>query len=317
MPETLASAAKVSFKAAVLSNTKIGQRFYKLKLNLPKDALPAFANFQPGQFAQLDISDAALPPAEIIPPELRDVSKRQILLRRPFSFTDVNVNIQAGKGHADLVYCVLGPATERMTTLSSGSSVGVIGPLGKGFRVPAGKKTALLVAGGMGVPPLQHLAKFLTANFPTMQAMAFVGAKTLTGLPFQPKIDDVSRQLGFSLPEFTQFGMESIIATDDGSAGYNGLITNCFTEWLDKSDCAREAAIIFSCGPKPMLAKMAEIAEKKKIDCQVSMEEMMACGIGLCQSCAVECKVSGSSETIYKLCCKDGPVFDSREIVFK
>jgi dihydroorotate dehydrogenase electron transfer subunit len=66
-----------------------------------------------------------------------------------------------------------------------------------------------------------------------------------------------------------------------------------------------------------MLARAAEIARERKIDCQVSMERMMACGIGLCQSCAVECKTDGSGETIYKMCCKDGPVFDSRELVFE
>jgi len=65
-----------------------------------------------------------------------------------------------------------------------------------------------------------------------------------------------------------------------------------------------------------MLARVAEIAEYKKIDCQVSMERVMACGIGLCQSCAVECKVNGSNETVYKMCCKDGPVFDSKEVIF-
>ena len=75
--------------------------------------------------------------------------------------------------------------------------------------------------------------------------------------------------------------------------------------------------IIYSCGPEVMLARMAKIAEDKKIDCQVSMERMMACGIGVCQSCAVKCNVNGSGRTIYKLCCKDGPVFDSKEIVFK
>jgi dihydroorotate dehydrogenase electron transfer subunit len=65
-----------------------------------------------------------------------------------------------------------------------------------------------------------------------------------------------------------------------------------------------------------MLAKVAEIAKEKNIDCQISMERMMACGIGICQSCAIECKVEGSQETVYKLCCEDGPVFDSKEVVF-
>ena len=74
--------------------------------------------------------------------------------------------------------------------------------------------------------------------------------------------------------------------------------------------------IICGCGPEPMLAKLAQIAKDKNIDCQISMERRMACGIGLCQSCAVECRVDGSSETIYKLCCENGPVFNAKEVVF-
>jgi dihydroorotate dehydrogenase electron transfer subunit len=317
MSNNSSTSTRVSFNASVVSNTKIRQQFYRLKLNLPKDALKAFAEFQPGQFAQLDISGTALPQDELIPADLQDVSGRNILLRRPFSFSDVNVNITTGKGTAEIVYRVIGPSTLRMTTLASGNSVGVIGPLGKGFSVPEGKKMALLVAGGIGVPPLQHLAKYLTANFPRTEAIAFVGAKTLADLPYQPKIDEVSRQLGFSLPEFTQYGMESLIATDDGSSGYNGLVTDCLLDWLQKSDYTHESMIIYSCGPEPMLAKVAEIAEKKNIDCQVSMERQMACGIGLCQSCSVECKTNNNGQTIYKLCCQDGPVFDSRKVVFR
>jgi dihydroorotate dehydrogenase electron transfer subunit len=74
--------------------------------------------------------------------------------------------------------------------------------------------------------------------------------------------------------------------------------------------------IIYSCGPEKMLAKVTEIAIEREIDCQVSMEQMMACGFGVCQSCAVECKASDAGKTVYKLCCKDGPVFDAKEVVF-
>jgi len=74
--------------------------------------------------------------------------------------------------------------------------------------------------------------------------------------------------------------------------------------------------IICACGPEPMLAAVARIAREKNIDCQVSLERRMACGIGLCQSCAVECKSEGSSDTVYKMCCEDGPVFDGKEVVF-
>jgi dihydroorotate dehydrogenase electron transfer subunit len=205
-----------------------------------------------------------------------------------------------------------------MTTISPGDSLSVIGPLGNGFSVPQGKKTALLVVGGMGVPPLLHLAKHLTtgSHSPQLNIIAFAGAKTAKELPFESRLDEISQQLGFSIPEFAKYGVESLVATDDGSAGYHGFITDCLAEWLNKSNLSAKDIIIYSCGPESMLAKMAQLTKEKNIDCQLSLERRMACGIGLCQSCAVECRASGSNETIYKMCCKDGPVFDSKELVF-
>ena len=246
-----------------------------------------------------------------------DASDRKILLRRPFSFT--NVTAKKNKTTiAELLYCVIGPATLRMTTISPGDSLSVIGPLGNGFSVPEGKTTILLVVGGMGVPPLLHLAKHLTTDnrSPNLNIMAFAGAKTAKELPFESCLDEISQQLGFSLPEFAEFGVESLIATDDGSAGYHGFITDCLAGWLSESSIPARDIIIYSCGPDPMLAKMAELAKEQNIDCQLSLERRMACGIGLCQSCAVECRVNGSNDTIYKMCCKDGPIFDSKELIF-
>ena len=317
MSKRYSSSDRGVFKAAVSSNKQIGERFYRLRLEFSGDGASAFADFKPGQFAELDLSGTALPSAENIPEDLLDAAGRKILLRRPFSFTDVTID--RDKTFAELLYCVVGPATLRMTTLSSGDSVSVIGPLGNGFRIPSDKKTALLVAGGMGVPPLLHLAKVLTADFRAtmIEVIAFAGAKTEKELPFEGQLDEISQQLGFSLPEFAGYGIESRLATDDGSAGSHGFVTDCLTEWLGQAnDLAAKDTVIYSCGPEAMLARVAEIAEDKKIDCQVSMERVMACGIGLCQSCAVECKVNGSNETIYKMCCKDGPVFDSKEVVF-
>jgi dihydroorotate dehydrogenase electron transfer subunit len=203
-----------------------------------------------------------------------------------------------------------------MTTLAAGDLISVIGPLGRGFWVPEGKKTALLAAGGMGAGPLQHLAKVLTADYPDVRVTAFAGAKTAKELPFERKLDEISQQLGFSLAEFAAHGIESQVATDDGSAGYHGLVTDCLVEWLKQESLRGEEAIIYGCGPEAMLARLAEIAAERRIDCQVSMERLMACGIGLCQSCAVECKTDGGGETIYKLCCKDGSVFESKDVVF-
>ncbi len=321
MTETTESVSEISlphdkglFEAVVAGNKKIGYHFYKLKLTLSGEGARAFANSKPGQFTELDVSEIPLPAQEKIPEDLLDVSNRKILLRRPFSFTDVTVH--GDKTVVDILYCVLGPATLRLTTLSAGASISVIGPLGNGFHIPGGKKYALLIAGGMGTPPLQHLAKILATNHQEMEVTVFAGAKSKFDLPVDGRLDEISMELGFSLPEFARYGIESVIATDDGSIGYKGLVTDCFIQWLEQKESAPDDMIIFACGPEKMLAKISQIAQERKIHCQVSMERRMACGINLCQGCAVECKLPDSSETIYKMCCRDGPVFDSREIVF-
>jgi dihydroorotate dehydrogenase electron transfer subunit len=305
---------KAMSDAVVFANKQIGDRFYRLGLEFSGVGASAFVKARPGQFAEIDLSSIALPPAEGIAGDLRDAAERKILLRRPFSFCDVSS--QRGKTKVEILYCALGPATLRMTTLSAGNSVSVIGPLGNGFRAPAGRRTALLVSGGMGAGPLIHLAKTLAADYPKVEVVAFAGAKTRTELPFEKPTDEISQQLGFSLHEFARFGIESQLTTDDGSAGYEGLVTDCFLQWLERRSLSAKDTIIYSCGPEKMLARMAKIAEDKKIDCQISMERMMACGFGVCQSCAVKCKVNGSNQTVYKLCCKDGPVFDAKEVVF-
>jgi len=314
MSEKSSAAKRGAYLAAICANKQIGERTYRLGLEFSGAGAEAFGKVQAGQFAQLDVSGAALPPVEKIPEELVDVAGRKILLRRPFSFVDVTT--KDDRSLVDILYGVVGPATLRMTTLAAGDSVSIIGPLGNGFRLPEGKNTALLVAGGMGAGPLQHLAKILTADYPDIEVFAFAGAKTAEELPFERQLDKIAQQLEFSLPEFARYGVQSLVATDDGSAGFAGSVTDCLLEWLGKSDLASESTIIYSCGPEQMLARVAEIAKARNIDCQVSMERRMACGIGICQSCAVECTVAGSNETIYKLCCEDGPVFDSKEVVF-
>lgn len=314
MAENHSAANKGAFNAVVTANKRIKSQFYRLGLEFSKDSAKAFAEARPGQFAQLDLNDAALPRPEDIPEDLLDIAGRNILLRRPFSFADVTA--KKDRTSVNILYCVVGPASLRMTTLSSGDSVSVIGPLGNGFQIPKEKRLALLVAGGMGVGPLIHLAKVLTVDYPTIEVIAFAGANSSDELPFGRKLDEISQELGFAIPEFAKYGIESLVATDDGSTRYHGLVTDCFSQWLGQRKLAGKNTIIYSCGPEAMLAQVAKIAKEKDIDCQVSMERMMACGIGICQSCAVECKATDSSETVYKLCCEDGPVFDSREVIF-
>jgi dihydroorotate dehydrogenase electron transfer subunit len=305
---------KGEYRAVVVANRKIRDPFGRLRLEFSQAGARAFAEFKPGQFAQLDLGNIALPSLDQIPENLRDAAGRKILLRRPFSFA--RVIAETDRTFAELLYCVVGPATVRMTTLCSGDSVSVIGPLGNGYHVPDGKKKVLLVGGGMGTAPLQHLAQVLAARHDEIQVVAFAGAKTADALPFDGRMDQIPQELGPVMPEYAKYGVESLVATDDGSAGCHGLVTDCLARWIEQDRSSVDDLLICACGPEPMLAAVARIADERNIDCQVSLERRMACGIGLCQSCAVECRVEGSSETVYKMCCEEGPVFDGNEVVF-
>jgi dihydroorotate dehydrogenase electron transfer subunit len=305
---------KGMFDAAVACNTRIGNCFYSLKLKFEGRAAKAFANFKPGQFAELDLSTASLPSADMIPNELKDAAYREILLRRPFSFCDVTSKV--GQTTVEILYCVLGPATLRMTTLAKADSISVIGPLGNGFHVPEKKKSAILVTGGMGAPPVLHLSKFLKKNYPKIKTIGLAGAKSARDFPFRQIQDKTSKKLK-SISGLTINGTRWLIASDNGDIGVKGFVTSQLEKQLAGCNVDAKDTIIYSCGPEPMLAKVAQIAENYGIDCQVSMEQVMACGIGLCQSCAIECKTEKCDESIYRMCCKDGPVFNSREIIFK
>lgn len=309
------SSNKGPFYAVVSDNKQIGHCFYKLGLEFTGSAAEALADSQPGQFIEIDLSASSLPPVQAMSEGLADAAQRNILLRRPFSFCGITT--QADKTIAETLYCVVGPASLRMTSLSKGDSVSIIGPLGSGFSVPEGKETALLVSGGMGAGPLEHLARVLTESYPKMNVIAFAGAKTRETLPFIKPLDEISKEIGFSLAEFAEYGIQSSVATDDGSVGFAGPVTDCLVEWLGGTKLAPESTIIYTCGPEAMLAKIAEIAAEQKLDCQVSMERRMACGIGVCQSCAVECKINNTNKTVYKMCCTDGPVFNSKEVIFE
>jgi dihydroorotate dehydrogenase electron transfer subunit len=304
------------FTATVLSNRKIGECFWRMDLEFIGDGARAFARFQPGQFLQIDVSQVGLPPEERIPPHLRDACKRNVILRRPFSFADVTV--EADRTTAELLYCVLGPASVRLSALNGGDHISIIGPLGHGFSLPGNKQLALLVVGGMGAPPIRCLAKHVRAEYPELKAIAFVGARNVDALPFEGDLGEIPVEAGPFIPAFAKFGISSVVATDDGSAGYWGFVTDRLDQWLsEQKDWSPQGTILYACGPEPMLAAIARIAGERNIDCQVSMERRMACGVGLCQSCAVECRVEGSQETVYKLCCQDGPVFDARTVVFE
>ena len=213
------------------------------------------------------------------------LNKGAHLLPRPISLCDADKTT----GTITLVYVTVGAGTQIMSRWPSGHAVQLLGPLGNGFtfdHLPANSsKTAALAGGGLGVPPLLFLLKQLTQAGIT--ADVYLGFK------------EKSARADY----FTPITPRLHIATDDGSAGHKGTVID-----LIKNTSAIYSTI-FSCGPIQMLKALSSYAHDNNTLCQISVEERMACGIGACKGCVVKTFVG------YKLCCADGPVFDSCQIV--
>jgi dihydroorotate dehydrogenase electron transfer subunit len=206
-------------------------------------------------------------------------------LPRPFSIHKVNE-----KGEIALFFAALkdGKGTQWLAACKAGDELSLVGPLGNGFQVATESRRLLLVAGGMGIAPLLFLAEEpLKRGIPV---------DLLYGAAFKnPNMADYCNRKGIKLFE----------ATEDGSAGYHGLVTDLIPEHTGGVDQ------VFACGPAPMYRAMARLPELKNIPVQVSLEVRMACGLGACLGCTIGTK-SG-----LKRVCKDGPVFNLNEIVWE
>ena len=233
-------------------------------------------------------------------------------LPRAFSIYRIALSADSAGPTVEILYKVLGKGTRCLSRLEAGQELEILGPLGNHFTVPEDLDAAVLVAGGIGVPPIAALASQLRnpqslpgRNLPARQAGAgavrdcvvFLGGKTS---------EDI-----LCVKDFEAAGATVHITTEDGSRGTRGLITDVLEPFLRTSDLGPRT--IFTCGPPGMLAAVARLAERFGIACQTSVEANMACGFGACMGCAIEARSDGSGP-MYKLVCKDGPVFDSRMI---
>jgi dihydroorotate dehydrogenase electron transfer subunit len=207
------------------------------------------------------------------------------LLRRPFSICGVKEDLFL------VLYRVVGRGTNLMTGLGRGERLWVLGPLGKCFAVPEKRVSRLLVGGGIGIAPLMFLRQFHRER----EAALLMGFRSAKDILSPQKITGEER--GF------------VVATDDGTQGHHGPVTDLLEEFLRENpgDMA-----VCACGPKPMLKKVAEMTTALRIPCEVSLEARMACGLGACQGCAV--KASANSGRSYFYVCKEGPVFEAEEI---
>ncbi|MCR5054826.1 MAG: dihydroorotate dehydrogenase electron transfer subunit [Lachnospiraceae bacterium] len=213
------------------------------------------------------------------------------LLPRPISICDYD----AEKGALRIVFRILGEGTAKLSKMLPGDSVRLMGPLGNGYPLDEvkGKESVLLVAGGIGIPPMVALAKEIKKNNQDIRIISVMGYRD-SHIFLQNELEEVS---------------EFKITTDDGSMGFHGTVT----DFLKNNDVRPE--IILSCGPKPMLRSLYEFSENIKSTLYVSMEERMACGIGACLACVCKTKdMDDHSKVKNARVCKDGPVFKASEV---
>jgi dihydroorotate dehydrogenase electron transfer subunit len=232
------------------------------------DAPSCARSVKPGQFVHLRVSAGS-----------------DAILRRPFSIH------RAYDTTIEILYQVLGTGTLQLAEKAVGdTTMDIIGPLGSGWWIPEGVSHALLVAGGLGAAPMGMLAeKLADSGIATVLAQ---GAPTAERLVASRHFAAVTRRVE--------------VATDDGSAGTHGYVTEVVARLLD----AEKFDVIYTCGPEVMERAVVSAAIAHDIPCQVSLERLMACGIGACLSCVV------STRDGLKRACVDGPVFDAREVLF-
>lgn len=228
---------------------------------------------QPGQFVHLKVTEGIDP-----------------LLRRPFSIHGASVE----QGTLDLLYRVVGQGSRVMAGMKPGDRWSILGPLGNGFNLECDFDHAVIVAGGMGSAPVLFLIEKLLAM-----------KKRITFLWGARVCDEI-----FGVKKLTDAGMDVRIATDDGSRGHHGFVTDLLSEFL-KDHAPNDRMLGFVCGPEPMMAQVQKLALPTAFPWQVSMERHMACGVGVCMGCGIT-MTSG----LMQMVCKDGPIFDLREVDF-
>ncbi len=227
---------------------------------------------EPGQFVHVKVNALSLP-----------------LLRRPLSIYDVDKKL----GSITLLYKIVGQGTDLLSQVHAKEHIDVMGPLGKGFNIKPTGKQILMIGGGVGIAPLIYLARVLKAK--DYQIKVLHGADSRRNLVAFEKLREI--------------GVDFLPATDDGSAGHKGMVT----ELLVKKINPAQIDFIYSCGPEKMMSAVAEYAAQNHIPGQVSLEEHMACGVGACLGCARQLK--RTDEVLVKIC-KDGPVFNIDAIDF-
>jgi dihydroorotate dehydrogenase electron transfer subunit len=254
-------------KATVVQVEQLSADNIRLTFDSPEIAAAA----QPGQFVMI-----------------RTGTGKDPLLRRPFS-----IHQTTSSGRIQVYFKVVGRGTELLAHLRTDEKISIFGPLGRGFRIIENTPVCI-VGGGLGIAPMLFLAKRIRQmKKDCTEDLIILGGRDRTEV--EPLIAD-----------FEQIGIRIATATDDGSFGRHGFVTEVFSVHDLPERCA-----VYCCGPEPMMAAMSVLCKKRHYPCQVSVESVMACGMGACLGCNRQTR-DGS----YAHVCLDGPVFDAEEMIW-
>ena len=219
---------------------------------------------------------------------VRILPLKHALLRRPFSI------FQVSGDRLSILYKTIGEGTETLSRMRPGEELSMIGPLGHGYTVPPpGGEVPLLVAGGYGMAAL-----YLLAQRSPQKGIAFVGGRR--------RVDILCEE------EFRALGWEVRVTTEDGSHGKKGLVTQALVDALRAAAPGRK---LFACGPTPMLKVVGQLAREFNLPAELSLDEHMGCGIGVCLTCVVPIKTGDGWE--YQRTCTEGPVFAADRVAWE
>lgn len=276
----------VQQRVHVLQNVRLARDTYRLRFACPEMA----RRILPGQFLMLRLAGYDDP-----------------LIGRPLALYDTVLDADDRPEAIDVVYLVKGKLTSRLVQFHVGQALEVWGPLGNGF-LPQPAQHLIMVAGGIGQTPFPALARESLGRRrygdpprevpPAERVTLCYGARTA--------------ELLAGVEDFEHIGVEVRLATDDGSRGHHGLVTDLLEQVLDESTTPHR---VVCCGPEPMMEAAAAVAARRSAACQVSLETPMACGIGICFTCVARVR-DASGEWDYKRTCVEGPVFDAASIVW-
>lgn len=222
--------------------------------------------------------------------EIRVTDQVEPFLRRPISI----YNMDRENGILEFIFQVKGKGTKILAKREVGDSIDIIGPLGYGTFKYENYKNLAIIGGGIGVFPLYELAK--CAKKDEKQVSTYLGFR--------------SKDFVVLEEEFKQVSDNFVLTTDDGSYSQKGFAI----QFLEKDIDAGKVDAIFACGPLPMLKAVQKLADEKDVPCQISLEEKMACGLGVCLGCAVKTTKSSKEVPEYLHVCKAGPVFNSKDV---